>query len=62
MRVAIGALLILYGLGSLMLPAVQLVAAGGAAADAGAGLVNGVLSGAAGFTGVVMAAWCWLRA
>jgi uncharacterized membrane protein YfcA len=62
MRVAIGVLLILYGLGSLTLPALQPVRARGAAADAGAGLANGVLGGAAGLTGVVSGTWCRLRA
>jgi uncharacterized membrane protein YfcA len=61
-RVAIGALLILHGLGGLTLPTLQPVPAVGATADAGAGLVNGVLSGATGFTGMVIIAWCSLRA
>src|SRR6266436_5032954 len=62
LRVAIGALLILYGLDGLMLPAMEPVMYGGATADAGAGLINGVLSGGAGFTGVVITAWGRLRA
>jgi uncharacterized membrane protein YfcA len=62
MQAAIGALLILYGLGSLMLPAIVPIKSGGAAVDAGAGLLNGILSGAVGFTGLVIDAWCRLRA
>ncbi len=62
MRAAIGALLVLYGLGSLMLPAIVPIKSGGAAVDAGAGLLNGLLSGAAGFTDLVIGTWCRLRA
>src|SRR6266436_2374437 len=62
MQATIGALLILYGLGSLMLPAIVPIKSGGAAVDAGAGLLNGLLSGAVGFTGRVIDTWCRLLA
>ncbi len=61
MRAVIGGLLVAYGLGGLMLPAIEAIKSGGAIADAGAGLLNGVLSGAAGFTGLVIDTWCRLR-
>ena len=58
MRAVIGGLLVIYGLGGLMLPAaIGVIRSGGAIADAGAGLLNGLLSGAAGFTGLVIVSW-----
>jgi len=62
MQAAIGALLVLFGLAGLMLPAVVPIKSGGSVADAGASFVNGVLSGAVGFTGLVIDTWCRLRA
>src|SRR6266446_1925910 len=62
MRAVVGGLLVAYGLGGLMLPAaIGAVKSGGAIADAGAGLLNGLLSGAVGFTGLVIDWWCRLR-
>ena len=61
MRAVIGGLLIVYGVGGLMLPAIEAIKSGGPIADAGAGLLNGLLSGAAGFTGLVSDMWCRLR-
>ncbi len=62
LQAAIGALLVLFGLGGLMLPAIVPIRAGGAVADAGASFLNGLLSGAVGFTGLVIDTWCRLRA
>src|SRR5712671_360957 len=62
MQAAIGALLVLFGLGGLMLPAIMPIKSGGSVADAGASFFNGLLSGAVGFTGLVIDTWCRLRA
>src|SRR5260370_40457733 len=48
MRAGIGALLIVYSIYALARPALQPVVAGGAPADAGVGLLNGILGGATG--------------
>jgi uncharacterized protein len=62
MQAAIGVLLVLYSLGRLTLPTIMAIKSGGAIADAGASFLNGVLSGAVGFTGLVIDTWCRLRA
>src|ERR1700716_4171647 len=46
MRTGIGALLILYSIYGLARPAMQPIRSGGAPADAGVGLLNGILGGA----------------
>jgi uncharacterized protein len=61
MRAGIGALLILYSVYALARPALQPVHAGGASADAGVGLLNGILGGATGLAGVLVTIWCGLR-
>jgi uncharacterized protein len=58
---AIGALLVIFGLAGLMLPAIMPIQPGGAVADAGASFLNGLLSGSVGFTGLVIDTWCRLR-
>jgi uncharacterized protein len=58
---AIGALLVIFGLGGLTLPAIMPIRSGGAVADAGASFLNGLLSGSVGFTGLVIDKWCRLR-
>jgi uncharacterized protein len=58
----IGALLIIFGLGGLMLPAIMPIRSGGAVADAGASFLSGLLSGSVGITGLVIDTWCRLRA
>jgi len=59
-RAGIGAFLVAYSLYSLFRPAVC-VTAGGAAADAGVGFLNGVLAGLSGLSGVLVTIWCQLR-
>jgi len=59
-RAGIGAFLVAYSLYSLFRPAVR-VTAGGAAADAGVGFLNGVLAGLSGLSGVLVTIWCQLR-
>jgi uncharacterized protein len=61
LQAAIGALLVIFGLGGLMRPAIMPIRSGGAVADAGASFLNGLLSGSIGFTGLVIDTWCRLR-
>jgi uncharacterized protein len=61
MRASIGALLILYSIYALARPAMKPIAAGGAPADAGVGLLNGILGGATGLAGILVTIWCGLR-
>jgi uncharacterized membrane protein YfcA len=53
--------LVLYSLYGLLRPAMKPFTAGGIAADAGVGFLNGVLGGATGFAGIIAAIWCQLR-
>jgi len=59
-RIAIGAILVLYSIYALARPAIK-VTAGGAPADAGVGFLNGVLGGITGLAGIVATIWCGLR-
>ena len=61
MRAGVGALLILYSVHGLVRPATQPILAGGAPADAGVGLLNGILGGATGLAGILVTIWCGLR-
>jgi uncharacterized membrane protein YfcA len=61
MRAGVGALLILYSIYALTRPVLQPVVAGGAPADAGVGLLNGILGGATGLAGIIVTIWCGLR-
>jgi uncharacterized protein len=61
MRASIGALLILYSIYAFARPAMKPVHAGGASADAGVGLLNGILGGATGLAGILVTIWCGLR-
>jgi uncharacterized protein len=60
-RMGIGAFLVLYSLYALFRPAIPSVTAGGAAADAGVGFLNGVLGGITGLAGILVTIWCGLR-
>ena len=60
-RAGIGVFLVLYSLYALFRPALKPVKAGGAAADAGVGFLNGVLGGITGFAGILVIIWCGLR-
>jgi uncharacterized membrane protein YfcA len=60
-RIGVGLLLVLYSLYALFRPAIPPVRAGGAAADAGAGFLNGVLGGITGLAGILVTIWCGLR-
>jgi uncharacterized protein len=61
MRAGVGALLILYSVYGLVRPAMKPIHAGGAPADAGVGLLNGILGGATGLAGILVTIWCGLR-
>jgi uncharacterized protein len=60
-RAGVGAFLILYSLYGLLRPAIAPVKAGGAAADAVVGFLNGVLGGITGLAGILVTIWCGLR-
>jgi uncharacterized protein len=60
-RMGVGAFLMLYSLYALLRPAFPKVEAGGAAADAGIGFLNGVLGGITGLAGILVTIWCGLR-
>src|ERR1700709_455842 len=60
-RVGVGIFLVLYSLYALFRPALKPVTAGGAAADAGVGFLNGVLGGITGLAGILVTIWCGLR-
>ena len=60
-RTGVGAFLVLYSLYALFRPAINPVRAGGAAADAGVGFLNGVLGGITGLAGILATIWCGLR-
>jgi len=60
-RTAVGAFLVIYSLYALLRPAIPAVKAGGAAADAGVGFLNGVLGGITGLAGILVTIWCGLR-
>jgi len=59
-RLSIGALLILYSLYNLARPALQ-PPQGGAAADLGVGVANGLIGGLTGLGGIAVTIWCQLR-
>jgi uncharacterized protein len=61
LRSGTGAVLVLYSLYALLRPAMKPVTVGGAAADVGAGFLNGALGGATGFAGIIATIWCQLR-
>jgi uncharacterized membrane protein YfcA len=60
-RIGVGAFLVLYSLYALFRPAIDPIKAGGAAADAGVGFLNGVLGGITGLAGILVTIWCGLR-
>jgi len=60
-RTGVGAFLVLYSLYALLRPAIPPVKAGGAAAHAAVGFLNGVLGGITGLAGILVTIWCGLR-
>jgi len=61
LRIAVGIVLIAYSLYAFLRPALKPVTAGGRAADAAAGFLNGVLGGLTGLAGILVTIWCSLR-
>jgi len=60
-RIGVGVFLVFYSLYALFRPAIKPVTAGGAAADASVGFLNGVLGGITGLAGILVTIWCGLR-
>jgi uncharacterized membrane protein YfcA len=60
-RASVGAVLVTYGIYGLVRPAMKSIPGGGAPADAGIGLLNGILGGATGLAGIIVTIWCGLR-
>jgi uncharacterized membrane protein YfcA len=60
-RAGVGIFLVLYSLYALFRPATRPVTAGGRAADAGVGFLNGILAGITGLAGILVTIWCGLR-
>jgi uncharacterized membrane protein YfcA len=60
MRTGVGVLLVVYGTYGLAKPAFKPVHAG-VAADAGIGLLNGLLCGLTGLPGFIITVWCQMR-
>ena len=60
LRLAVGVVLILFSLYSLVRPQLASVRAG-KAADGTIGILNGIVGGATGLAGIVVTIWCTLR-
>jgi uncharacterized protein len=60
-RIGVGIFLILYSLYAFFRPALKPVNGGGAATDAGVGLLNGILGGITGLAGILVTIWSGLR-
>jgi uncharacterized membrane protein YfcA len=60
-KVSLGAFLVVYGVYALLAPRLPRVEAGGKLADAGIGLLGGLLGGLAGYSGVLPTIWTQLR-
>lgn len=61
LRIAVGVLITLFSLYNLAAPSLPHIKRAGAALDAVAGVVNGVLGGATGLAGIVLVIWCGFR-
>src|SRR5258705_10210968 len=60
-RVGVGIFLVLYSLYAFFRPVLKPFTAGGAAADAGVGFLNGILGGITGLAGILVTIWSGLR-
>ena len=60
LRLSMGVLLVIYSLYSLIRPALKPVQ-GGAPADFGVGVANGLIGGLTGLGGIAVTVWCQLR-
>src|SRR5258707_8142478 len=61
MRIAVGAIMVLFSLYSLFRPSLGSMARAGIVADGAVGGVNGVIGGATGLAGIAGAIWSSLR-
>jgi len=61
LRIAIGAILILFSLYNLARPTLPSMKQAGRVGDAGAGFLNGVVGGSTGLAGIVLVIWSSLR-
>jgi uncharacterized membrane protein YfcA len=61
LRVAIGALLVVFSVYSLVRPKLGSVAGAGAVTDGAIGMINGAVGGATGLAGIVTTVWCTVR-
>jgi hypothetical protein len=61
LRIAVGAILVLFSLYNLIRPNLASAARAGAIADGAVGVVNGVIGGATGLAGIAAVIWCSLR-
>jgi uncharacterized protein len=61
LRIAIGAILVLFSLWNLFRPSFVSMARAGMVTDGAVGIVNGVIGGSTGFAGVAAIIWCSLR-
>lgn len=61
LRVAVGVLLIVFSIYSLVRPQLAKVTAGGGLADGGVGVLSGILGGTTGFGGILPTIWCTVR-
>jgi uncharacterized membrane protein YfcA len=61
LRLAIGAILVLFSLWNLFRPSLVSMARAGVVADGAVGIVNGIIGGSTGFAGVAAIIWCSLR-
>src|SRR6202023_3830840 len=60
-KVALGAILVAYGLYALVTPRLPRIDAGGRAADGAVGFVAGIMGGLGGYSGVLPTIWTQLR-
>ena len=61
LRIAVGAILVIFSLWNLFSPSLGSMARAGVVADGAVGVVNGVIGGATGLAGIAAVIWCSLR-
>src|SRR5947207_1136161 len=61
LRIAVGAILVLFSLWNLFRPNLASMARAGVVADGAVGLVNGIIGGSTGLAGIAAVIWCSLR-
>ena len=61
LRIAVGAILVIFSLWNLFRPSLGSMARAGVVADGAVGVVNGVIGGATGLAGLATVIWCSLR-